>query len=194
MDEGTTSQMSDSPTTSSVHRFWDLTQTPTMPDLDGGPRLGIRPKASLQDSIELLLAELGTAPGQSVLILATAFLFNDHHDAAHDLIEDLKCPEGCLIHALLHRREPDYWNARYWLRRNPNNPIYRHLTSYLKTQPMGAAETIVFQRLTFSGVVDPIALVDECETYARKPDQPESLFVKRVQHAEFQALTQHLMA
>ncbi|MSU32498.1 MAG: hypothetical protein EXS25_07550 [Pedosphaera sp.] len=186
--------MTDSLPTSSIQRFWDLTLTPTLPDLDGGPRLGIRPKVSLQDSIDLLLSDLATAPRQSVLILATAFLFNDHHDDAHDLIEDLKCPEGCLIHSLLHRREPDYWNARYWLRRNPNHPIYRRLTSYLKAQSMGAAEMIVFQRLTLSGVVDPIALVDECVNYAGKPDQLESLFLKRVQHAEFHALAEHLIA
>lgn len=35
-------------------------------------------------------------------------------DRAHELIQDLPSKEAAWIHAYLHRKEGDDWNARYW--------------------------------------------------------------------------------
>ncbi len=37
-------------------------------------------------------------------------------DAAHDLAQDIHSPDGSWIHAYLHRKEGDKWNANYWYR------------------------------------------------------------------------------
>ena len=37
---------------------------------------------------------------------------------AHDLVNDLNDPDSSWIHAYLHRKEGDLWNARYWYRRS----------------------------------------------------------------------------
>ena len=39
---------------------------------------------------------------------------------AHNIAQDLDTPEGAYWHALVHRAEPDDWNANYWLRRVPD--------------------------------------------------------------------------
>lgn len=36
---------------------------------------------------------------------------------AHELIQDLSSKEAAWIHAYLHRKEGDDWNARYWYSR-----------------------------------------------------------------------------
>ena len=36
---------------------------------------------------------------------------------AHDLVNDLSDADSSWIHAYLHRKEGDLWNARYWYRR-----------------------------------------------------------------------------
>lgn len=36
---------------------------------------------------------------------------------AHDLINDLETPETMAVHAYLHRKEGEQWNADYWYRR-----------------------------------------------------------------------------
>lgn len=36
---------------------------------------------------------------------------------AHELIQDLTTPEAAWIHAYLHRKEGDTFNAGYWYRR-----------------------------------------------------------------------------
>ncbi|WP_058186291.1 hypothetical protein [Terracidiphilus gabretensis] len=36
---------------------------------------------------------------------------------AHSLVDELDTPEGMAIHAYLHRKEGEEWNADYWYRR-----------------------------------------------------------------------------
>jgi hypothetical protein len=36
---------------------------------------------------------------------------------AHDLVDALETPEGMAVHAYLHRKEGEQWNADYWYRR-----------------------------------------------------------------------------
>ena len=37
---------------------------------------------------------------------------------AHDLVNDLETPDAMAVHAYLHRKEGDRWNADYWYRRS----------------------------------------------------------------------------
>lgn len=36
---------------------------------------------------------------------------------AHDLVDSLETSEGMAVHAYLHRKEGESWNADYWYRR-----------------------------------------------------------------------------
>lgn len=51
-----------------------------------------------------------------------------YHDAqgdwhkAHDIVDQLTDPQASHIHAYLHRKEGDQWNARYWYNR-ANQPV-----------------------------------------------------------------------
>ncbi|MEZ2414036.1 hypothetical protein ACA086_03670 [Muriicola sp. E247] len=38
-------------------------------------------------------------------------------DKAHDIVDQLNTPEATWIHAYLHRKEGDLWNAGYWYNR-----------------------------------------------------------------------------
>ncbi|NAY90701.1 hypothetical protein GTQ34_02110 [Muricauda sp. JGD-17] len=38
-------------------------------------------------------------------------------NASHDMAQELHTPMGSRIHAYLHRKEGDQWNADYWYRR-----------------------------------------------------------------------------
>lgn len=38
-------------------------------------------------------------------------------DQAHELVQDLSSQEAAWIHAYLHRKEGDKWNAQYWYSR-----------------------------------------------------------------------------
>jgi len=36
---------------------------------------------------------------------------------AHSLVDELETPEGMAVHAYLHRKEGEAWNADYWYKR-----------------------------------------------------------------------------
>jgi hypothetical protein len=36
---------------------------------------------------------------------------------AHALVDELETPEGMAVHAYLHRKEGEAWNAEYWYKR-----------------------------------------------------------------------------
>lgn len=38
-------------------------------------------------------------------------------EAAHRIAQDVQSQDGALVHAYLHRKEGDAWNARYWYAR-----------------------------------------------------------------------------
>ena len=51
------------------------------------------------------------------LAQAALYIWNDDMDKAHKIAQDNPGPTGNLLHATLHRREPDSGNSNYWLAR-----------------------------------------------------------------------------
>lgn len=127
-------------------------------------------------------------------VVSAGLLYHDHHNEAHDLVEDMTDAEGAVIHAIVHRREPDFWNARYWYRRVGDHPIYRSMTGRVVELAGTDATSSVARRLVLSGTLDPLAFVDACESVVRKgAADPVAQFLRRLQHAEFEALLDHLV-
>lgn len=50
----------------------------------------------------------------SVYLTALWYEARDQWDKAHELIQDLPDKNASWIHAYLHRKEGDTWNADYW--------------------------------------------------------------------------------
>ncbi|MFN2150775.1 MAG: hypothetical protein ACK2T5_04200 [Anaerolineales bacterium] len=42
---------------------------------------------------------------------------NNNWDTAHSIVQAMSDVNAMWIHAYLHRKEPDIWNAQYWYRR-----------------------------------------------------------------------------
>jgi hypothetical protein len=42
---------------------------------------------------------------------------NGDWDTAHSIVQHMSDVAAMWIHAYLHRKEPDIWNAKYWYRR-----------------------------------------------------------------------------
>ncbi|MEM9026302.1 MAG: hypothetical protein AAGB06_05150 [Verrucomicrobiota bacterium] len=59
--------------------------------------------------------------------LSALWLRFDALNAAHDVIDRIDSATGCLWHGILHRREGDYPNARYWMHQAGNHPTYLYL-------------------------------------------------------------------
>jgi len=53
---------------------------------------------------------------------AMAWLYIDDLERAHDLCQAIDDATGAAIHAIVHRREGDFWNSRYWWQRVGGHP------------------------------------------------------------------------
>lgn len=56
-------------------------------------------------------------PELSVYLKALWFDAKDNWKSAHNLVDDLDDKKACWVHAYLHRKEGDIWNADYWYNR-----------------------------------------------------------------------------
>src|SRR5437899_5362807 len=67
------------------------------------------------------LSDEASNPSQR-LVHAIFYLWHDHLDAAHSIAQEIETPGGSYLHGIMHRREPDYSNARYWFNRVGQHP------------------------------------------------------------------------
>lgn len=184
--------MSGSP--SAAADFCRFLRTPELPELGAGPRDRVTAARELDRQLAEWFARNGTEAGTALRLRALALLYHDHHDPAHDIVQDLTDRDSALIHAMLHRREPDYWNAQYWFRRTSEHPVYLRLGDRLKSLPARPEEAEAARKLTLPGAFDPFAFVELCEQVARQPaTDPTVTWLRQVQQAEFEAVAEHLL-
>lgn len=175
--------------------LWESIRTTEPPDLCQRSRPGTLSAAEVEARVRRACPWMRDEPGREDRLLAACLLYHDHHNDAHDLVQDLTDPDGSLVHALVHRREPDYWNANYWYRQAGEHPVYRGLAGRLEFLPKAGAAAGVAERMAMSGTVDTMEYIAACESVSRRAaDDPMAEFLRRLQDVEFELLVGHLAA
>ncbi len=137
-----------------------------LPELGPGPRPGVKSLSTLEAMLEAGLSA-GQSPGAGRdLVRALVLLWHDHLEAAHHIAQEIENSDGSLAHAIMHRREPDYWNSKYWWRRVGQHPCFpelaRRVADFLKT----SGDRELASKLIPAGEWDAFALVDACQAAA----------------------------
>jgi hypothetical protein len=116
---------------------------------------------------------------------AGLWLAFDFLDEAHTISQELLTAEGSYWHALMHRREPDFSNSKYWFRRVGAHPVYDSLGHEAALLAAGAPARAAF--LGTQADWDPFAFVDLCEaSYDEKA--PCHNLCRQVQRVEWELL------
>lgn len=108
--------------------------------------------------------------------LSGLWLYFDYLDESHGISQELDTREGSCWHAIMHRREPDASNSKYWWRRVGSHPVLSQLIS--------AAATLGYNYKS------PLDFVDFCEKVRDAGTTDEDL-AKQIQSLEWQLLFDH---
>ncbi len=163
-----------------ITAWWALIDQVGPAGLDQGPRIGVMSVSAVQQLLRPVVVRC--SPERRDAILSLALLWHDAHDAAHALCQAHEGDPDCdYVHALLHRREGDFGNAKYWFREVGQHSAYVPLAQ--------SAQAQVVPGCVLRGVWQPAAMVDACAQAVRRQNAVEnSALIIALQRQEFSIL------
>jgi hypothetical protein len=122
--------------------------------------------------------------------LAGLWLRFNFLDESHAISQEIHNPTGSFWHGIMHRREPDYENSKYWFRRVGDHEVFPDLWQYAnliagaqaveKLEP--AAQFLIDQERW-----DPLRFVD-LVAYVARDKVPHKMLCRQIQRKEWQLL------
>ena len=160
-----------------------------LPELGpGSPRTGERPLLQALDDSTVLGGRAVRDASMAACCRSGLWLLHDFLDDSHRISQSIGTASGSFWHGIMHRREPDYSNAKYWFRRVGTHPTFPTLRE--ASQSLARVEPNLDSRAAFLAEQtewDPAAFVDLCRQVAAGGCGAESL-ARRVSLLEWQIL------
>jgi hypothetical protein len=177
---------------SDLVRFKQLLASPGLPSIGPEVRPGVMAETELNPTLDELFRKHAVRSDCQRLIRALLLLWHDHLDASHNISQGIENMDGSFVHAIMHRREPDYSNAKYWWRRVGAHPAFPEIAKRVGEllKQGGAAELTT--KLLPGGKWDACAFVDACEAAAGTSER-EALLCE-IQRIETEVLLESFLA
>jgi hypothetical protein len=118
--------------------------------------------------------------------LAGLWLRFNFLDESHTISQDLASSTGSYWHGIMHRREPDYGNSKYWFHRVGTHPVFEPLCAEARRLAGEHGPEQKTRFLVEQANWDPFAFVDLCEQAAR--DKSLAPLCEAIQQAEWELL------
>jgi hypothetical protein len=135
-------------------------------------------------------------------LTAALHLGNDSLDRAHELVQAHEGHPTCdWVHAIVHRREGDYANSKYWVRRAGAHSAYHGLQARASRllgesgkQPQASSRlATALEKIRTQGEWNAYLFVDAVSMQESGDGDAESReLLERLQHLEWQCLMRYL--
>ena len=126
-------------------------------------------------------------PEMAALCCAAVWLAHDFLDECHAICQSVETPAGSYWHGIMHRREGDYSNAKYWFRRTGDHPVFAPLA--VATRALADA---LDQDMARSALPedrwDPFSFVDLCQAAQDSSATTRNDFCRQTQQREWELL------
>lgn len=136
---------------------------------------------------------------KSLLIQGALYLCFDCFKEAHNIAQENEGVIGNWLHAILHRREPDPGNSKYWYARvHAPARIYegigRKALDYLKENPVPELESLA-KKIEKSKTWEPGTFVDLCDKIrGNDPDSSVYRTLAKIQEIEWLGLVEFILS
>jgi hypothetical protein len=106
--------------------------------------------------------------------VSALWLLHNYLDESHRISQSIPTVSGSYWHGIMHRREPDFSNAKYWFRRVGDHPVFPSLLATARKIADHFPEDPFSRQLAEQTQWDPFQFVDQCEA-ARRDSASDSL-------------------
>jgi len=179
--------------------LWDIVSDPTtrvavtpmipLPFLNEGlPKLAPHSR-SLSKVLAGKIDAIGDDSHHGIALRAGLALIHDDLDRSHEFAQSIEgvglLHLGDCWHAIMHRREPDYSNSKYWFRRVGTHPVAAELSKF--TNPIlnnNSSQDSSWKRIAKNGNWGTMAFVDLCEQAARDEKSSLGIAARQIQWLE----------
>jgi hypothetical protein len=163
-----------------------------LPDLGRG-----NPQSSRRAELAGLTPEQLLAPGpvrdvdMARAVLAGLWLHFDFLDESHAISQSIETPTGSYWHGIMHRREGDFENAKYWFRRVESHKVFPAVCAEAQALAARSPDAPSARWLAEQTAWDPFHFVDACRAATRGGTTAEIELLRRLHLSEWRYLLEY---